>query len=168
VTRAAVLALVVAVAGAYGLKRHFSRARVDDLGWILAPTAALAGAVADTDFVRTPGEGWVSREHHFVIAKACAGVNFLIVAFVAPVCAFAGVARRKALLVAGSAAAAYLATIVVNAARIALAVQLADGLADADALTRERLHRVEGVVVYSLALCLFFLAARRTIVGRTS
>ena len=160
-TRRDLAAIVVTLAVAYGVKRHFSRAPVDDLDWILRPTAALVSAVDGTPFVRTPGEGYVSLERHFVIAKACAGVNFLIVAFCAPVLAFVAGTRRKALLVLGSAAAAYLATLVANAMRIVIAVRLADGMADADALARERAHRVEGVVIYTLALCLFFLAARR-------
>ena len=148
-TRGDIMAIAITLAIAYGLKRHYSDDRVDRLDWILRPTAALVG----TDFERTPGEGYLSRDRHFLIAKACAGVNFLIVAFCAPVLGFVTSVRRKWLLVVGAAAAAYVATVLVNALRIAVAMQLEPSQ-----------HQLEGVVVYAVGLCLFYAATRRVLV----
>jgi exosortase K len=147
-TRGDLLAIVVTLAVAYAVKRHYSVDPVDRLDWILRPTAALVGS----DFERVPGEGYLSRDRHFLIAKACAGVNFLVVAFCAPVLGFVTGVRRKALLVAGAAAAAYVATVLVNAVRIGIAVHLPAAA-----------HQVEGVIVYTVGLCLFWVAARRVL-----
>ena len=79
-TKALVLVIVMLVV--WGLKRHYSDARADDLGWILSPTARLVGLVSGTPFVLAPGEGYVSHERLFLIEKSCAGINFMAAAFV--------------------------------------------------------------------------------------
>lgn len=164
-----VAVVLVALAAAYLLKRQHSAGSVDELAWILGPTAALVELVTGADFVREAGVGYLSRERLFVIARPCAGVNFLVVGFVASVVAFVRGRRTvagKLALLAGSALGAYLATLVANTARIALAVELHPSLATLGAAARERLHRLEGVVVYLLALVLAFVAARRLLEGR--
>jgi exosortase K len=161
--------VVVALAAAYGLKRHYSVATADELDWMLAPTAAMVEVVVGSDFEREAGVGYLSRERYFAIAKPCAGVNFLIVAFLAPVLAFVRGRRTvagKLALLAGAAASAYLFALGVNTLRIAIAVELHPELAALGAAARERLHRIEGVVVYLAALVLGFVAARRVLEGR--
>lgn len=161
------VALIACVlVGAYAVKRHFSRASVDDLGWVLAPTAAVVGMALDSPFVAEHGVGYFSRQHAFVIAKPCAGVNFLIIAVCAAVIGFVGTRRSvrgKLLLVAGTVIAGYAATIVANAVRIAIAVSLQDDLAAAGEALRERVHRLEGVLVYALFLFGLYALARRAL-----
>lgn len=157
------LALVGAtLAGAYLLKRHYSAANADDLGWILRPTAWLVGATTGLDFHREAGAGYALVDRSFVIARPCAGVNFLIVAWCAAAIAFVrarrGVAGKLA-LVGGGLVAAYALALVTNALRIAVAL----ALRDADLGPRSLVHQLEGTVVYVGALCLAFAAARRVI-----
>jgi exosortase K len=160
--------LALALVAAYALKRHYSDDGVDRLGWILAPTATLVELVTGREFVPETGVGYLGRESFFVIAKPCAGVNFLIVAFVASVVAFVRGRRTvagKLALVAGSALGAYAAALLANTVRIAIAVELHPRLADLGAAARERLHHAEGVAVYLVALLLGLAAARRLLDG---
>jgi hypothetical protein len=64
-------------------------------------------------------------------------------------------------LVLGSAAAAYLATVLANAARIAVAIRLHEAGAALGPMTPSRLHCAEGVAVYFLFLLVLFSAAAR-------
>src|SRR4029450_4392562 len=66
---------------AWGLKRHYAAARVDDLWWILSPVARLVGVMTRTRFALQPGEGYFPRHCLFLIEKSCAGINFMIAAF---------------------------------------------------------------------------------------
>jgi len=75
---------VVALAGALALKLHYSTASADQLRWILAPTAALVELVSGASFEFESRAGYISRERGFLIANSCAGVNFLIAAFLTP------------------------------------------------------------------------------------
>ena len=159
-----------ALTGAWGLKAFYSHAGADALGWILMPTVRLAEWGSGVRFELSPHEGWLSREHGFLVAPACAGVNFLIVAFVslclglAPVCSRAG---ARVTLVLGSAAAAYAATVLANATRIALAVRLHEASAAFGPWTPSRLHCALGVAVYfGFLLALFAAAERATRVSR--
>ena len=153
-------------AGAVALKHHYSVASPGQLDWILAPTTFAVETVTGADFVREAGTGWLSRERMFVIAKSCAGVNFLIVALLASAWSFGATRptlRGKLVLLAGCAAASYAATLVANTARIALAMHLHEAVEPSGWLTRARVHRVEGVLVYLVFLCLFYLAAQRAL-----
>jgi exosortase K len=158
--------IAVTLAGAYLLKRHYSRASVEELDWILRPTAALVSAVTGTPFVHEANAGYMSRDCYFVIAKPCAGVNFLIVALCASVLAFVRTRRTaagKLLLVAATVPCAYAATLVTNTVRIALAVKLHTDVGAVGPLAPADLHRVEGVLIYTLLLCAFFAVARRAL-----
>ena len=164
------LALIVLVlAGAYGVKRHFSDAPIEELDYILRPTTALVTATTGTEFTWQPGEGYMSREAYFLIARPCAGVNFWIVAACASVFAFVGTRRTaggKLLLAAGSVVVGFLATVVANAVRIAVAVLLHTRVGALGPLDGGRLHHIEGVAVYTFFLCVFFLVARRALAPR--
>src|SRR6185295_7318925 len=78
---------VAGVAAAYGLKLAYSRAAVEDLRWILAPTAGLVGALRG-ERLAAVASGWAPQDGSYVIAPACAGVNFLILALVVSVLCF--------------------------------------------------------------------------------
>src|SRR5262245_45125776 len=81
VVRTKLCVLALAALAAWGLKHHYAVAGPDELWWILAPTAQAVGVATGATFRSIPGEGYVSREHLFVIEKSCAGVNFMIAAF---------------------------------------------------------------------------------------
>ena len=148
-------ALAVAVVIAWGVKRHYADARVDDLGWILSPTAGLVGAMTGTTFALQPGEGYFSRDCLFLIEKSCAGINFMVAAF--GMLAVALVHRVRS----GSSAAGVLgvsllascsAAVLVNAVRIAVAMWLAAHPAALSAFSAADVHRFEGITVYFVGL----------------
>jgi exosortase K len=156
--------LAVVVLAVWGMKRYYTNARADDLWWILTPTARLAGAMTGTAFAMTPGEGYFSPEHLFLIEKSCAGINFMIAAF--GMVTFALFHRVESWLsgarvLAMSLSASYSATALVNAARIAIAMRLAAHPVAVSTLTPAQVHRVEGIVVYFGGLMLLYELVQR-------
>jgi len=153
----------VALGAAWALKAFYSAATFDQLRWILAPTMWIVGMTEP--FELDPHRGYLSLDQRFLVAPACAGVNFMIVAFVslclglAPTCARAG---ARVALVLESAAVAYAATVLANATRIALAVRLHEAGAAFGPLTPSRLHCALGVAVYFGFLLAVFAVAERT------
>ena len=159
-----VLALGLALAVIWGLKRHYADSRADDLLWILRPTAALVGAVTNTTFAIEPGQGFLSRDRLFLIEKSCAGINFMIAAF--GMLAFA-LRRRISSCVSGagvlglSLISSYVAAVAVNAARITVAMWLGAHPGAVSTLSAAQLHRVEGIIVYFAGLVLLYELARQ-------
>jgi exosortase K len=150
----------LAVLGAdYAVKHFASHAGARELAPLLAPTAALVTRLSGHAFVAESGAGYVSRELCVVIAPACSGINFAIVAFTALALGFVTrfpTARGKVLWLAAAAPLAYLTTVGVNTLRICLALALGHELAAAGVLSARDAHRALGVVVYLgclLGLC---------------
>jgi exosortase K len=142
-------ALVVVVVG----KQLYRDASPAELRWILAPTAQLVSWVTGHDFLYESGQGWMNTEIMFVIAPACAGVNFALAAFLALVLgSLAGMtdARTTLTRLGRALVLAYAATLVVNTVRIAIAVDM----------HRADLHRLEGIIVYLVGLCGLYALAR--------
>ena len=150
--------LLVVVLCALALKFYYSNASVNELRWILTPTTALVELLSGKTFAFESFAGYMSSDHSFVIAAPCAGVNFLITAFLMLAVRrlwrdrFQGV---RWLFIPMTAAVAYLATIVTNAVRICLALELRG--VHSEWLTANQLHRFEGIVVYFGFLMLLFL-----------
>jgi exosortase K len=160
-----VLAALVTLGGAYWLKLSYSRAGADELLWVLGPSAFIA-ELGGVELVREPGAGFISRGAHMVVGPACAGVNFLIACWLALYVSAQAELRRPRLLhlLAASAlciGAAYLVTVSVNGLRIALAAQLFSLDLHGSGLTKARVHRLLGIVLYSAALLGTCLAAQR-------
>ena len=114
---------------AVGLKAYYSTAGVNDLRWILAPTAVLVEWTTWTSFAFESYVGYMSSEHTFLIAASCSGVNFLIAAFLMQSLSRLWHGRTRSigwgfLLKAGLLA--YFATIVANTVRISIAMQMQD------------------------------------------
>jgi exosortase K len=154
-----VTALAVVIVG----KQLYRDATAAELGWILAPTAKLVSWLTTGHFVYEAGPGWVDPHIGFIIAPACAGVNFALAAFLA--LAIGGVggmttARATALRLAGAAAVAYVATLVINTVRIAIAIAMHRGSLDVSGYDRGELHRIEGIVVYLGGLIALYAIAR--------
>jgi len=156
----------VALFMAMGLKYHYSRAGSDDLGWILGPTAGVVETISGIRFEKEDGAGYVNESGEIIIAPSCAGVNFLIIAFC--MAAFSGLPRfryseTKVLWMGICAASAYLLTITVNAFRIIASIYTIEADIHYQWMTPGRLHRIEGIFIYFLFLCLFYSVLRKTI-----
>ena len=143
--------LALAALVMWRIKRYYADAQVDDLRWILGPTARLVTTFTGAPFGWEPGEGYLSRERFFVIEKACAGINFMIAAF--GMVAFV-LRRRIRTWLAGTAVlvvsvlASYSAAVVVNAMRITFAMWLAAHSFQIAWMSAGQLHRIEGIVLY--------------------
>jgi exosortase K len=169
---------VLAAAGlfAFGMKRYYTIARADDLRWILSPTAQVVGAMTGTAFGWQPQEGFFSRDRLFLIEKSCAGINFMVAAFGMLTFALLHRARsgRSAARVLGvSLLASYVAVVLVNAVRIAIAIWLAAHPVATSTFSAAGVHRVEGIVVYFWGLVLLYEVAQRldqrvALVGQTA
>lgn len=157
------LGFAAALAVAIALKAHYGVATVAGLRWILWPTASLVGAATGTSFVAEAGAGYLSTELNLVIAPVCAGVNFLVITFCSGVFGLLPLVSRpgrKVLFLVGALAVAYVATVLVNALRIVIGVELRGVVPPVPWMTPADLHRMEGVVVYVSSLCGGFLLAR--------
>ena len=126
---------------------------------MLAPTRRLVEWLSGASFEAEPGVGYLSRDRRFQIVPACAGVNFMIVAFTSLACGLAHTRKtlrgRLALLLT-SAVAAYAVTIVANAARISAAMSLHAAAVTVWPLIGEQLHAAVGAAIYCTFLGLLF------------
>ena len=144
---------------AYALKLAYSHAGANQLAWILAPSCWFAEWLGGLGLRYEAGAGWITHQPRMVVGPACAGVNFLVVSWLALF--FSQQARwsglgRKLLSALGCLGVAYLLTVLTNGLRIVLAAQLYAADIYTGWLTRERLHRALGVVLYCsvlFALC---------------
>lgn len=148
---ACVSALVLV--GAFGLKLAYSKAGAAELEWVLGPSCVLA-KLGGIPLAKEAGAGWITHEPRMVVGAACAGVNFLVVCWLA---LYFSVqrhfsARSKLGLLVLSLAGAYVATISTNGLRILLAARLYDTDIYAGWLTAGRVHRALGVVLYCSTL----------------
>lgn len=146
---------VVVVAG----KQWFRTASVEELRWLLAPTARCTSVLVGAPFVHETGLGYANRSLDFVIAPVCAGLHFMLAAVLALMLgwlprlhSWAAVAKR----LAGAVVTAYVATVIVNTLRITLSIELhAVG----------ELHRLLGIAVYLGGLCaLYAMVTRRSVI----
>ena len=149
---------------ALALKSYYSTATPDELRCILAPTTFFVELVSGVGFEFESLAGYMSSDHRFVIAVPCAGVNFLITAFLMLSlrrlwrARFCGASWSMIPFAAGLA---YVATLIANTARIWLALELRARSVEVSGLTNNQLHRLEGVVVYFGFLLLLFLVVER-------
>jgi len=161
---------VVVLLCAYMLKLYYSGASANQLRWILAPTAAFVELLSGASFEFESHAGYISSDRSFLIAPACAGVNFLITAFLM-------LSARKLLrdrsqdiawgFIPVAALIAYLVTLVANTVRIALALRLGR-LSEISCLNPYQLHRAEGIFVYFGFLLLLFAVSEKISAGKTS
>jgi len=165
-TRIAQLFVVLAIA--YGLKAYYSTASPEQLRWILAPTTLLVELISRSNFAFEAHAGYLSADRTFLIAGSCAGVNFLITAFLMLSLRelwrhWSTNERNKFgwLFIPATAAVAYAATLVTNTARICIALQMRRMSLAVDGLSSNQLHRFEGIFVYFGFLLLLFLVTEK-------
>ncbi len=151
----ALLALLVMLA----LKRHFSAADAGQLTWILTPTARLLEWLTQARPQWEAGVGYTDFSRGIIIAPACAGINFMIMAFgLASFCGLVQIRRLAPLLIWLTLALTVACglTLAVNTLRIALSMRLYQADIYTIWITPERVHRLAGVALYLCALGLFF------------
>lgn len=152
--------LLIVLTSACAMKWFYATASVDELRWILWPTTKLVEFMTGARFAFESRAGYMNGEHTFVIAAACAGVNFLITAFV-----MIGLRKlwRERIqttswrFISITAVIAYGATIITNAVRISLALQMLKERQPTGWLSPGELHRIEGILVYFGSLLLLFV-----------
>jgi exosortase K len=156
--------LAIVMLCAFALKQYYSTATANELRWILAPTTFIVELLSGRSFQFESYTGYMSSDHTFVIAMPCAGVNFLITAFVMLalrrlwVGQFEGVSWRFLPI---SLAIAYVTTVITNAVRIFIALEIQRHSIEVSWLTGNQLHRLEGIVVYFGFLMLLFVIMER-------
>ena len=148
----------------WAMKRHYADAQVEELQWILGPTARLVTALTGVPFEWESGQGYLSRERFFLIEKACAGINFMIAAF-GMVAVMHGRRVASCRSVAGvllmCLLASYSAAVIVNAVRITVAMWLAAHPFGFRWMTAAQAHRVEGIACYFGGLVLLHHLVQR-------
>ena len=136
---------------ALGLKHFYSVASPDQLRWILAPTTWLVELLSGYSFTFESHAGYMSSDHSFLIAASCAGVNFMITAFVLLTMRKFWTHRDQSLnwfFIPGSLLIAYGATICANTVRIWIALESRSLAAELDWLSGSQIHRLEGIIIY--------------------
>lgn len=149
---------------ALALKLYYSTATPDELRWILAPTTVLVELLSGRSFTFESYTGYMSSDHRFVIAVSCAGVNFLLTAFL-----MLGLRRLwrdrfqqlSWTFLPVTAAVAYATTLIANTIRICIALEIQRHSFQISGLSATQLHRLEGIVVYFGFLLLLFVLTER-------
>lgn len=156
--------LAIVALCALALKQYYSTATANELRWILAPTTLLVELLSGRSFEFEAYTGYMSSDHTFVIAVPCSGVNFLITAFVMLALRrlwnerFESVSWRFLPI---SMAVSYVTTVIANAVRIFIALEIQRGSVEVSGLTGNQLHRLEGILVYFGFLMLLFVLMER-------
>lgn len=156
--------LVVVVLCAAAVKLYYSTASVDQLRWILAPTTTLVELITGSRFDFERHAGYVNDDRSFVIAASCAGVNFLLSAFL--MLSLRGLWSSRAQdtawrFIPRAALCAYGATLVANTVRIATALRLRAVSSEMSWLDPSHVHRLEGIFIYFGFLLLLFVVSER-------
>ena len=148
----------------FALKQYYSTASADQLKWILMPTASCVELFSGKSFEFESHSGYISGDHRFLIASSCAGVNFLLTAFLmlsARRLLFESTNRMSWSFLPISLFAAYVVTLIANTTRILIALRL-QGISVMGSLDSNQLHRLEGIIIYFLFLALLFLVTERS------
>jgi exosortase K len=156
--------LLVVLLSALALKLYYSTASVNQLRWILAPTAVFVELVSGTSFEFESHAGYISSDRSFVIAASCAGVNFLITSFL--VLSLRKLWRDRSRNIAWKfiptvALSAYVATLVANTVRVSTSLRLNRMPLELSWLSPNQLHRFEGIFIYFGFLLLLFMVSEK-------
>lgn len=147
---------------AYALKSFYSNATVNDLRWILAPTTFLVELISGERFTFESHAGYMNSDNSFLIAASCSGVNFLMISFL--VLTLGRLWRGRSMqwrYLPITVLVANTTTLIANAVRIVIALQMHANNFQFAGFDAEELHRIEGIVVYFGFLLLLFLGSER-------
>jgi exosortase K len=165
----AVLAVVVQ------LKHHYSIATAADLEWMLRPLSQVLEWLTGHHFHRDGHYEWVSESANVRLVKACAGINFMLMSFMA----YSWMVRPdrceekhpwswtagRLLLLCAATIAAWTSCLLANSLRIIVAMNLEPQgwRLDAIGIGAADLHRLIGMGIYLPLLSLqIMLGNRRT------
>ena len=139
-----VLGVVVA------LKHHYSIATAADLEWMFRPLSLLLEGFTAHPFHRDSNYEWVSESADVRLVKACAGINFMIMSFMAYAWIFRPESRAdsdalswiagRILLLCAAIIAAWTTCLLANSLRIIVAMALDSH--------RAEVHRLIGMLIY--------------------
>jgi exosortase K len=152
-----ILAMIPVIIVVIAIKWYFADAGADRLDWLLRPASELVTLCSGLSFTRVAGQGYYNAAEEILIAPACSGLNFFLILLATGWCLAVRCPPpvRRGWWVLGIAACAYGFGLIVNTCRILIAIYLYRWQIGSDLFTPERLHRLEGVLVYYLSLCLF-------------
>jgi exosortase K len=158
--------LVVVLLCAGALKLHYSTANPNQLRWILAPTTVLVELISGARFQFESYAGYINSDHSFLIAASCAGVNFLLTAFLMLTLGKLWRSRSQTnswIFIPAAGLVAYVVTLLANTVRISTSLQLRGMSLGTRLMNAEQLHRFEGIFIYfGFLLLLFILSERMT------
>lgn len=147
------------------LKLYSDQAGSDELIWILRPTAWWTSILSGFTFTYEQGVGYVNHSLRFIIAPACAGLRFLMIACLMLVWSFVHRmdSRKKQLhWTLLSLPASCLITIFVNGIRITLSIILPPLIQNPESIIKNissrQLHTAIGTLVYFLSLLVLYWA----------
>jgi exosortase K len=149
---------------ALALKQYYSTGTANELRWILAPTTFIVELLSGRSFQFESYTGYMSSDHTFVIAVSCAGVNFLITAFLMLALRRLWLERLEGVswrFLPISLITAYVTTVIANALRICVALEIQSRSFEVNGLSANQLHRLEGIIVYFGFLMLLFVVIER-------
>jgi len=155
-----------ALALAFSVKAFYSRAGATELLWILGPSAWLARVVGGIDLAYERGAGFISHAHHMVVGPSCAGINFLVICFLALYFSFAHHFPGKMRWLTASAVIAFGAAIVASGLRIFVSAHLWDADIYGLWMTPDRMHRIAGTVIYYASLVMLYLVVASRVDAR--
>ncbi len=141
------------------LKWQFAEAGAGQLLWLLKPTSRLVSLCTGLAFVFLPGQGYYNADLHVLIAPACAGLNFFII-LLASGSVLAALRVQPARLpgwLAAIAGLSYITVLLVNTLRILIALAMLQLDLSNSPISPEQAHRLEGIVIYYVCLCLFVM-----------
>ena len=145
--RGSQLVAVLLCAGA--LKLHYSTASPNQLRWILAPTTLLVELISGASFEFESYAGYINSDRSYLIAASCAGVNFLLTAFLMLTLGKLWRSRAQRIswtFIPAAGLVAYGVTLLANTIRISTSLQLR-GMSSR-LMNAEQLHRFEGIFIY--------------------
>ena len=155
------------------LKHHYSTATAAELDWVLRPLSQLLEWLTGHEFHRDDRYEWVSETADVRLVKGCAGVNFMLLSFMA----YAWSARPnrhvadgllawiggRLLMLCGVIGSAWATGLVGNSLRIIVVMRVdsAGWELAATGIGAAELHRLIGMIVYLPLLSLQMMLANR-------
>jgi exosortase K len=159
--------------GAAAIKTEYHVATAAQLGWMLRPVAWLLELLFRQPFHATSAGEWQCDAAGIVLVKACAGINFMVMSFMAwcwlarPVHAVRvtrGLWLNWSLRLASALLAAWAVAVLVNVTRILVLMAVGESL---DAwLGPAAAHRLIGLAVFLPALTAQLMIGERQVRGQ--
>ena len=156
------------------LKHHYSIATAAELEWTLRPLSQLLEWFTGHEFHRDDGHEWVSETADVRLVKGCAGINFMLMSFMAYAwsarperCEGAGLLRwiaGRLPFLCAAIFAAWATGLFANSLRIIVAMGVdADGWElDVIGIGAAELHRLIGMGIYVPVLSLQMMLGNRS------